>query len=63
MIINNFIPQFVARKPRAPKGPKLPDPFTNGTILQDLRKKQWKLGNEVGKGGFGLIYLGRQTFV
>ncbi|XP_022330674.2 serine/threonine-protein kinase VRK1-like [Crassostrea virginica] len=46
-----------ARKPRAPKGPKLPDPFTNGTILQDLRKKQWKLGNEVGKGGFGLIYL------
>lgn len=46
-----------ARKPRAPKGPKLPAPFTRGTVLQDLRKKQWKLGDEVGKGGFGLIYL------
>jgi hypothetical protein len=48
-----------ARKPRAPKGPKLPAPFVNGTVLQDLRKKQWKLGDEVGKGGFGLIYLGK----
>lgn len=46
-----------AKKPRAPKGPKLPAPFASGTILQDLKKKQWKLGNEVGKGGFGLIYL------
>lgn len=48
-----------AKKPRAPKGPKLPAPFASGTILQDLKKKQWKLGNEVGKGGFGLIYLGK----
>ncbi|XP_056021256.1 serine/threonine-protein kinase VRK1-like [Ostrea edulis] len=43
-----------ARKPRAPN---LPAPFVNGTILKDLRKKEWKLGDEVGKGGFGLIYL------
>ncbi|KAK3093890.1 hypothetical protein FSP39_021504 [Pinctada imbricata] len=46
-----------SKKPRGPKAPKLPDPFDNGTILSDVRKKQWKLGNQIGQGGFGLIYL------
>ncbi|XP_069119074.1 serine/threonine-protein kinase VRK1-like [Argopecten irradians] len=46
-----------AKKPRGPKVPKLPDSFEPGTILKDLRKKDWKLGKEIGQGGFGLIYL------
>lgn len=48
---------MTAKKPRMPKGHKLPDPFLNGEILKDLKKKQWKIGNVIGQGGFGLIYM------
>lgn len=50
-----------AKKPRGPKVPKLPDSFEPGTILKDLRKKDWKLGKEIGQGGFGLIYLANEN--
>ncbi|XP_021341935.1 serine/threonine-protein kinase VRK1-like isoform X1 [Mizuhopecten yessoensis] len=50
-----------AKKPRGPKAQKLPDSFAHGTILTDLRKKEWKLGKEIGQGGFGLIYLANEN--
>ncbi|XP_033735096.1 serine/threonine-protein kinase VRK1-like isoform X2 [Pecten maximus] len=49
------------KKPRGPKAQKLPDSFAPGTILGDLRKKEWKLGKEIGQGGFGLIYLANEN--
>ncbi|XP_060070609.1 serine/threonine-protein kinase VRK1-like [Ylistrum balloti] len=49
-----------AKKPRGPKAQKLPDSFAPGTILRDLRKKEWQLGKEIGQGGFGLIYLANE---
>lgn len=45
------------KKSRAPKNNKLPDPFPKGEILKDHGKKQWRLGDAIGQGGFGLIYI------
>lgn len=42
-----------AKKPRKPKG--MPD-FRPGETLVDLIKKQWKLGDLIGWGGFGALY-------
>ncbi|XP_045172951.2 serine/threonine-protein kinase VRK1-like [Mercenaria mercenaria] len=50
-----------AKKPRAPKGPKLAEKFPNGEVLRDLCKKYWTLGDVIGQGGFGLIYLASDT--
>ena len=47
-----------AKKPRAPKAHKLPEQFIKGEVLQDVCNKRWIIGDEIGQGGFGLIYLG-----
>lgn len=49
-----------AGKRQAPAKRKLAEEFPPGEILTDTAKKAWKLGPPVGRGGFGLIYLGRQ---
>ncbi|XP_046371231.2 serine/threonine-protein kinase VRK1-like isoform X2 [Haliotis rufescens] len=54
-------PKAAAKRPRAPKGHKLAETFPNGEILQDVFKKQWKLGPVIGQGGFGLIYLAAEA--
>lgn len=47
-------PVPVKKKPHKPRGMvKLPP----GTVLTDLTKKKWRLGELVGWGGFGAIYL------
>ncbi|XP_052766357.1 serine/threonine-protein kinase VRK1-like [Mya arenaria] len=46
-----------AKKPRKPKGHVLAEKFPNGEILRDLCKKEWRLGDVIGQGGFGLIYM------
>eukprot|EP00057_Strongylocentrotus_purpuratus_P013099 XP_011667573.1 PREDICTED: serine/threonine-protein kinase VRK1-like [Strongylocentrotus purpuratus] len=38
------------------KAYKLPDPLPEGDVLQDVRKKEWRLGKPIGQGGFGMIY-------
>nr|XP_002196914.3 serine/threonine-protein kinase VRK2 isoform X1 [Taeniopygia guttata] len=43
-----------------PKGPgkgKLPIPLPKDMILKDTEGKTWRLGSQIGQGGFGLIYL------
>ncbi|XP_064271664.1 serine/threonine-protein kinase VRK2 isoform X4 [Passer domesticus] len=43
-----------------PKGPgkgKLPVPLPKDMILKDTEGKTWRLGRQIGQGGFGLIYL------
>lgn len=45
-------------KGRAPAKRKLAEEFPPGEILTDTGKKSWKLGVPIGKGGFGLLYLG-----
>ncbi|NXE47256.1 VRK2 kinase, partial [Casuarius casuarius] len=43
-----------------PKGrgrSKLPAPLPAGAILKDTAGKAWRLGSQIGQGGFGLIYL------
>ncbi|XP_067421287.1 serine/threonine-protein kinase VRK2 isoform X3 [Emydura macquarii macquarii] len=43
-----------------PKGrgkSKLPLPLPKGMIMKDTEGKLWRLGNIIGQGGFGLIYL------
>ena len=47
-----------APKKRKANAYKMPDPLPLGEVLTDIRKKQWSLGQSVGKGGFGEIYLG-----
>lgn len=42
----------------APKKYILPRPLPDGCILTDSEKKNWRIGKIIGKGGFGLIYLG-----
>ena len=59
MYIDSVISLSGQKKSRAPKSNKLPDPFPKGEILKDHGKKQWRLGDAIGQGGFGLIYLGK----
>lgn len=37
---------------------KLPVPLPKDMILKDTEGKSWRLGSQIGQGGFGLIYLG-----
>ncbi|XP_074062731.1 serine/threonine-protein kinase VRK2 [Macrotis lagotis] len=43
--------------PRRQEKSKLPIPLPEGMILKDTERKTWQLGNMIGSGGFGLIYL------
>nr|XP_020653612.1 serine/threonine-protein kinase VRK1 isoform X1 [Pogona vitticeps]XP_020653613.1 serine/threonine-protein kinase VRK1 isoform X1 [Pogona vitticeps] len=45
-----------ARK-RGPPKRKLAEEFPPGEVFTDLLKKEWKLGQVIGKGGFGCLYL------
>ncbi|NWX24027.1 VRK2 kinase, partial [Aegotheles bennettii] len=36
---------------------KLPVPLPRDTVLRDTEGKVWRLGRQIGQGGFGLIYL------
>lgn len=50
----------------APRGGKnkaytRPEAFTTGEIITDICNKQWKLGKSIGSGGFGDIYLGKDS--
>jgi len=50
-----------AAKPAPPKKGKsklyaMPEKITEGTILTDLNKGQWRIGPSIGIGGFGEIY-------
>lgn len=38
---------------------KLPVPLPRDMILKDTEGKVWRLGSQIGQGGFGLIYLGK----
>lgn len=38
---------------------KLPAPLPRDMILKDTEGKTWRLGSQIGQGGFGLIYLGK----
>lgn len=51
-----------AKKSRAPAKRKLAEVFPPGEVLTDTGKKAWKLGQPVGQGGFGLIYLGKNSY-
>jgi len=44
-------------KKKTASGYRMPDHLPAGTLLNDLHKKQWCLGNSIGVGGFGEIYL------
>ncbi|CAN9502020.1 unnamed protein product [Ophioblennius macclurei] len=48
-------------KARAPAKRKLAEKFPAGEVLTDTGKKSWKLGNPIGQGGFGLIYLAEEN--
>ena len=37
------------------------DPQLKGITVEDLYKNKWKLGNFIGKGGFGEIYSAQCT--
>lgn len=50
----------VVRKKKV-NGYVMPDPLPSGEILQDLQKKNWKLGKSIGKGGFGEIYSAQEV--
>ncbi|XP_036607814.1 serine/threonine-protein kinase VRK2 isoform X1 [Trichosurus vulpecula] len=43
--------------PKRQEKSKLPVPLPEGMILKDTEGKTWQLGNMIGPGGFGLIYL------
>ncbi|NXE18773.1 VRK2 kinase, partial [Ardeotis kori] len=43
--------------PKGRGGGKLPVPLPRDMILKDTEGKVWRLGSQIGQGGFGLIYL------
>ncbi|NWV61116.1 VRK2 kinase, partial [Malurus elegans] len=43
--------------PKRPGRGKLPVPLPKDMILKDTEGKTWRLGSQIGQGGFGLIYL------
>nr|KAF6430494.1 VRK serine/threonine kinase 2 [Molossus molossus] len=43
--------------PRRNEKYKLPVPLPEGKVLDDMEGKQWVLGEMIGSGGFGLVYL------
>ncbi|XP_063605726.1 serine/threonine-protein kinase VRK1-like isoform X1 [Penaeus indicus] len=45
------------KKRVAANGFKLPDPIAPGVVVTDIAKKNWRIGNSIGVGGFGEIYL------
>ncbi|RLW07029.1 hypothetical protein DV515_00004244, partial [Chloebia gouldiae] len=45
--------------PKGPRKGKLPIPLPKDMILKDTEGKTWRLGSQIGQGGFGLIYLGK----
>lgn len=42
---------------------KLPVPLPRDMILKDTEGKTWRLGSQIGQGGFGLIYLGKMRCI
>lgn len=48
-------------KARAPAKRKLAEEFPRGEVLTDTAKKQWILGEPIGQGGFGLLYLANEN--
>lgn len=45
-----------------PRG-RLPVPLPRDMVLRDTEGKVWRLGSQIGQGGFGLIYLGKTPAV
>ncbi|XP_071050126.1 serine/threonine-protein kinase VRK1-like [Onthophagus taurus] len=46
--------------PKKRANDQIQDLIRSGEVLEDVHKKKWKLGNPIGKGGFGLIYLAQE---
>uniref|UniRef100_W5KAR7 non-specific serine/threonine protein kinase n=1 Tax=Astyanax mexicanus TaxID=7994 RepID=W5KAR7_ASTMX len=44
----------------APRRKQLPAELPEGCVLRDTEKREWRLGKIIGRGGFGLIYLGNK---
>jgi hypothetical protein len=48
-------------KPKKGGARKMPPPLPKGEVLTDgIRKHQWVIGESIGKGGFGEIYVATQ---
>ncbi|KAM5227875.1 serine/threonine-protein kinase VRK2 [Ctenodactylus gundi] len=47
--------------PRRNEKYSLPVPLPKGKVLEDTEGRQWRLGEMIGSGGFGLIYLAYPT--
>ncbi|KAI2523494.1 VRK2 isoform 9, partial [Pan troglodytes] len=53
--------KFEVMPPKRNEKYKLPIPFPEGKVLDDMEGNQWVLGKKIGSGGFGLIYLAFPT--
>lgn len=53
------MPAKVKGRAKAAANHKLAADVPKGTEMTDLRKKSWFIGEAIGSGGFGLIYLGK----
>ena len=49
-------------KRMAALGCRLPDRLPRGEILCDITQNKWRLGDAIGCGGFGDVYLGSLPF-
>ncbi|XP_036398471.1 serine/threonine-protein kinase VRK1 [Megalops cyprinoides] len=49
-----------AGKGKGPAKRKLAEEFPAGEVLTDTAKKRWKLGQPIGQGGFGVLYLANE---
>lgn len=52
-----------APKRKAPAKRALAEFFPAGEVLTDTVKKSWMLGTPIGQGGFGMLYLGKGSFI
>lgn len=67
LVSTNFLFRFRLTQgtmpPRGPGRGKLPVPLPKDMILKDTEGKTWRLGSQIGQGGFGLIYLGKMLLI
>lgn len=45
----------------AKKGYQMPEKFTKGEIVTDIQNVSWVLGDSIGIGGFGEIYMASKS--
>lgn len=56
------IVDVAAEKMKLKRDRSLAGQFKQGTVFTDYHEAKWKIGRQIGRGGFGFVYLGNSMF-